>query len=972
VQQILESAGFPAEVIVLDFETYFDKDYTFNKSSTVEFVMDSRFEVMGLGYEFVDRGVRDFLTPDEIRPFIQTLPGNQYTMVAQNAPFDLLVLRERYGVTPKYTVDILDLARHLDARDRHDLDHLARKYHAPTPKGDTMQFQGLHWANMTETQRGNLRDYCLNDVDIEVYLFKTLLPRITRPEIELRLAAQTLRQYLVPRIKVDTDLGGRLIAGMQAKLQKPVDAVNALGVRVVTPPKRTRAGLVPPTVKVVTVADVSKDSVFLSLLKLALPASESIPMKSGKRGLIPALAKTDTQCDYLLSHPEPRVRALMEARKASDSWPTHISRVRKLLAQAAARGGYMGVPLVYYGAHCTTGDVEVLTRNGWKRLDSWRGGDIACWSPCGVGIIQFLPATRTRIMVYEMMSRLQSPELSVLFTKGHNQPFFTHRGIFKTGPVGDHQRMDALPLAGHLNQNYLPDAECRLLVAVQADGHWICDKSKGRCLRFGFRRERKIARIRQLLSVVGIPWSEYTESCGTTRIRIRWADCPTWLTPERKLFGSWLLRYNPATVVDELSHWDGHRPKNSAGIEYSTCQIQNAEWVQIVAHLCGNRAHITKRERNNTRWNPSFRVFISKESTTHVQPEHWSTEYYSGYVYCPRTWTGYWLARSKGRVFITGNTGRWSGAGGVNFQNFGARDVDPLVKQVGQMLTAPDGYVLGTGDLSQIEARVVAWFAGQNDLLETFAQGRDVYSEFGTEQIYHAEVRKPRKDDPPELARILKIRRDLSKETVLGAGFGMGGNTHYERCKVKPSLRDAFASGELNIQLCNRAIAVYRQRFNRIPVFWCEVEKAWRFVARYRDQRATVSHYGRTLRFWNEDGTVCIGLPSGRVLFYPHAAVGPDSTCRYRWGHLWGGAIVENIVQATARDYFAEGLLRLEDADFPVLMSVHDQAVVLISDDNNAETRLAEMHKLQIINPVWAEGLPTATEGDLSERYHKT
>ncbi|MEN6335710.1 MAG: DNA polymerase [Phycisphaerales bacterium] len=355
---------------------------------------------------------------------------------------------------------------------------------------------------------------------------------------------------------------------------------------------------------------------------------------------------------------------------------------------------------------------------------------------------------------------------------------------------------------------------------------------------------------------------------------------------------------------------------------------------------------------------------------TEVRPQHCTEVRYVGAVYCPTTETGYWLVRYGGAIHVTGNTGRWSGTGGINFQNFGARDVHDLIKQVGQMLTAPEGYVFGTGDLSQIEARVVAWFAGQEDLLEAFAQGRDIYSEFAQEQIYHKETRKPRKDDPPKLAKALTTRRNVGKETILGAGFGMGGNTFYERCKQKPSLKEALASGELTFELCQRAIAVYRKRFSLIPVFWRELEKAWRFVARYKDQQATVSHQGRTLRFWNEGGTVVIQLPSSRCLFYPHAAVSPDDICRYRWGHVYGGSLTENVVQATARDIFALGLLRMEDAGMNTLFSVHDQAVNLVPRQNIHQ--LAEMHALQCVLPPWAEGLPVATEGDLTKAYHKT
>ncbi len=667
-RQILELAGFPTQAIVLDYESYFDKTYSLSRLSQVEYVMSPQFEVLGLGYQWID-GAGGFLPPDEVAPFLAAISWDTITVIVQNGKLDCLVLRERYGITPPFVVDVIDLARHQDARNRHDLAHLAKQYGAPVTKGNTDDFSGLHWSTMTVEQKVALARYCYDgDVQIETYLLKTLLPRITRPEAELRLAAQTLRQFLIPQIRIDVDLGRRLIVDMQAELQRPVDKVNALGVKVITPGKKTKRTSRPPTVKAVTVDDISKDGTFLALLSAAMPAGESIPMKQGKKKLIPALAKTDEQLDYLLSHPRPQVRALMEARKATDSWPTHISRVGRLIDQAAARNGFMGAPLTYYAAH----------------------------------------------------------------------------------------------------------------------------------------------------------------------------------------------------------------------------------------------------------------------------------------------------------------TGRYGGTGGTNFQNFGARDVHDLIKQVGQMLTAPDGYVFGTGDLAQIEFRVAAWLAGQEDLLEAFRQRRDIYSEFGTEQIYHKEVRKPKKDDPPELAHILETRRNHSKETCLGGIFGMGGQKFYQVCKQKKQLKAAFASGDLTNELCCRGIAVLRTRYSMIPKFWQEVEKAWRFVARYSDQRATVSHNGRTLLFWNEGGSVVVvQLPSGRCLFYPHAKVSSTGQCSYHWGHLWGGSMVENIVQACARDVFTDGLLRLEDAGFNGVFSVHDQAIALLRNHAGADAALAHMHRLQTVVPIWAEGLPVAVEGELTSRYHK-
>lgn len=676
-RDILESVGYPTDVLVLDFECFFDKSYSIKKLGMLEYVFDPRFAVTGLGVQVLEKAFPYFVRPQNL---MEVTPGliDEYgpnlehcTVVGHNLPFDALVLREKYGITPKYTVDTIDLARHLDARGKHSLEHLAKKYGSPTPKGDTQQFSGLRWEDMTPEQQANLSEYCRNDIDITAHLLKVLLPRITRPDQELRLATQTLRMFLVPQIQMDLDLGTQLISGMEQEVQRSVDMVNAQGLLVEEPPKITTRTCRPPTVRKVRAEDISGDKMFAKLLQEALPDGENIPMKQGKNKMIPALAKSDDQCNYLLSHPSPVVRALMDARKAAGSWPGHMSRVRRLISQAECRDGLWGVPLRYYGAH----------------------------------------------------------------------------------------------------------------------------------------------------------------------------------------------------------------------------------------------------------------------------------------------------------------TGRYSGTGGVNPQNFGARDVHDLIKQVGQMLMAPDDYIFGTGDLSQIEARVIAWFAGQDDLVQAFADGTDIYSEFAEQQIFHKETRKPREDDTPEYADELKIRRSFGKMACLALGFGMGAGTFYDRCRADVDLRPLFVSGEHDLPFCQRIVQLYRNRYPKIVSFWYELDKAWKFVTRYKDQRTRVSHNGHTLEFFNEGGTTTIVLPSGRHLFYPQARVSSDGY-NAEYGskpsyHIYGGKLAENVTQAAARDVFVHGLLLLEDAGFNSLFSVHDQTINLLVDDDTAPAKLAEMHHIQTIAPDWADGLPIATEGVLTKRYHK-
>jgi len=333
-KEVLHRAGYPTTVIVVDFETFFSKDYTLKKMSTVEYVCDPRFEITGLGVQRIGKKTLFLPGPDTTEKWLLRLNTewgpmlSNFTVVCQNSKFDCLILKEHFGIVPKYTIDLIDLDRMWDSRARHNLKTMAERWDAPTPKGDTMQFKGYRWDDMSPEMRKDLADYCKNDVDIEAHLFQKLLPLIPNPEIELPLAAQTLRLFLNPQIKIDVELGEKLKRDMRLEVLKPRLELRKLGV----PASKT---------------SISKNKKFVELLG----RYTDVPMKPGKNGLIPALAKDDAGLRTLQNHRLQEVRLLADARQKMKSWPLHIARVDRLMNQAKARGGLIGAPLNFYGAH---------------------------------------------------------------------------------------------------------------------------------------------------------------------------------------------------------------------------------------------------------------------------------------------------------------------------------------------------------------------------------------------------------------------------------------------------------------------------------------------------------------------------------------------------------------------------------------------------------------------------------------------
>ncbi len=945
-KDILRQVGWPTDILVIDFEAYWDQDYTLAKQewSTIEYVISDKFEATGLGARGTGRTI--FFKPDSIIENLDRLKKNfgdhleGLVVVMQYAFFDALVLKHHYNLVPKYILDTKQLSSFLEARGPHNLRDMAEEYGLPA-KGDTNQFKGLHWVDMTIEQRDELDNYCCNDVEITETLMQKMLPSITNPELELPLMNHTTQLFLQKNFRFDFELAEELKKEMGEQADK---VSKELG--------HTRD-------------EISGNISFLALMEEALPSGESVPMKQGKKGLIPAFAKDDEGMKALLDHSNTGVRKLAEARQAVKSWPLHIKRVKNMANQSKASGGYFRVPLKYAGAHCVPGDTEILTDHGWVRIDQWhRYQKIAQWEPGGT--VKFKFAGLYSEDIDETVCYCDNGTIEGTFTKGHTIPYFTKKGNFTTCQAGSLQQCQNVPLTGRFTADrYQPEFQTRLLVAVQADGHWQLSTRSSRCLRFGFKKAKKISRMKWLLRQLRIPFTVALEKIGAHRFKIRWADLPDWLKPEFKVFGPWLLSHDPEVLFDELIYWDGH--VDGAGSCYSSTIKLNVEWVQILGHLSNRRVSIKEQPQQNENWKPLYKVYVSsKELTSSIRKRHWRTEQYRGKVYCPKTDTGFWFARFNNRVVITGNTHRWSGCEGVNAQNFGSKAA-PLIVKVRNLLLADEGMVLVTADSRAIEARGLSWIANQVDLTEAFGRNLDVYSEFAS-NLLGRPVRKPEKYDPKPVAKILKIGRDYGKQYILGCGYGMGATRMLAEMRKIPAFAEKIEKGEITLATCKRDIKFYRQTYPMVPKFWGDVEKAFKVVTKYTDQVRTVG----PLVFYSKGSIVYLRLPSGRELRYQHCRVQRgDNSIRWKYGKLWGGGITENIVQSMCRDLLGFWILECEKAGLPVVIHVHDDLTIMVSKEKQEESWVL-LGKIMLTKPTWAEGFPLAIDPPhIGDRYEK-
>ena len=300
--------------------------------------------------------------------------------------------------------------------------------------------------------------------------------------------------------------------------------------------------------------------------------------------------------------------------------------------------------------------------------------------------------------------------------------------------------------------------------------------------------------------------------------------------------------------------------------------------------------------------------------------------------------------------YYAAHTGRWGGADKINMQNL------PRGSQLKKAMCAPDGYRFIDCDLSQIEARTLAWLAGQHDLVKAFERGDDVY------KLMAATIYGGSEKD------VTKEQRFIGKQTILGCGYGMG------HAKFKDQLKTFNV--DLSPTECKHIINTYRTTNSRIPELWAAGEAA--LTAMRRDLLFSLGQRQGVLTVHGKTG---IKLPNGLYLKYPNARIKqrelamerPQTIYDSKQGrsvvekHIYGGKLIENVCQALARIVIGEHLLKVSQR-YKVVMTVHD-AIGCIVPSNEEETARIHIEKVMRTRPSWAIDLPLDCESGAGPSY---
>ena len=312
-------------------------------------------------------------------------------------------------------------------------------------------------------------------------------------------------------------------------------------------------------------------------------------------------------------------------------------------------------------------------------------------------------------------------------------------------------------------------------------------------------------------------------------------------------------------------------------------------------------------------------------------------------------------SRNKGKLpiplkYYGAHTGRWAGSDKVNFQNLPSRDKKK--KALKNAVIPPEDHVVINSDSSQIEARILVWVAGQDDVVQWYAEGRDVYSEFAS-KVFDRTITK--KDT---------TERAVGKTCILGLGYGTGPTKLQHTLKVATGLN-------IEEEECKRYVKVYREVNDKVIELWGDCDNALGDIASWPENKEPYYVGSHKALLVTPKG---IKLPNGLYIQYPELKWDTtEGKGKYKYksrrGYIsvWGGSVVENVIQALARIVIGEQMVKISEQYRPVL-TVHD-SVVCVAKKDDADNALKYIMGIMSTPPTWGTTLPITCEAAYGDSY---
>ncbi|HMA78892.1 MAG TPA: hypothetical protein VKP88_07250, partial [Candidatus Paceibacterota bacterium] len=313
------------DLITVDFETFYSRDFSLSKMTTEEYIRSPDFEVIGVAVKVNDEETEWASgTHKQLRGYLGEFDWGDSMMLAHNTMFDAAILNWVFGYTPKAYADTLSMARALHGTSvGGSLAKLVVHYALGEKGTEIVNAQGKRRDDFTPDELSRYGDYCINDVDLTYSLFNAMLSKDKFPASELKIIDATLSMYAEPVLELNAELLESHLKAIEAEKERLLETVNC------------------------DIKDLRSNEKFAEILRsLGVPPPKKLSPRTNK--LTYAFAKTDPEFKALEEHPDPTVQALVAARLGTKST---IEQTRTQRFIDISKRGLLPIPLKYYAAH---------------------------------------------------------------------------------------------------------------------------------------------------------------------------------------------------------------------------------------------------------------------------------------------------------------------------------------------------------------------------------------------------------------------------------------------------------------------------------------------------------------------------------------------------------------------------------------------------------------------------------------------
>ena len=312
------------DLITIDFETYYDRDFSLSKITTEEYVRSKQFEVIGIGVKVNNEETQWASgTHEELKQWLQSsFNWADAGVLAHNAMFDGAILSWHFGINPRIWFDTLCMGRAIHGVEvGGSLKALAERYGLGEKGTEVLNAIGKRRLNFSDADLSRYGDYCINDVNLTYKLFNKMVRKF--PKQELKIIDLTLRMFIEPILELDKGLLEGHLRDVQMKKERLL--LDSAADR----------------------DDLMSNPKFAELLKsYGVTPPMKISPATGKETF--AFAKNDEEFKALLEHEDYRVQALVAARLGTKST---LEETRTMRFMEIASRGALPVPIRYYAAH---------------------------------------------------------------------------------------------------------------------------------------------------------------------------------------------------------------------------------------------------------------------------------------------------------------------------------------------------------------------------------------------------------------------------------------------------------------------------------------------------------------------------------------------------------------------------------------------------------------------------------------------